>query len=170
MKLSKQFLQRIINDGWREISFFGGLFFYGFLAAFVFALGENLLFLQLVVSFILTYSLTLAIRFFYYKERPNGEKYTNFIERLEASSFPSLHSMRVSVMFIILHVYLNNIWISLLFLSMAGAVFASRYYLKKHFLIDILAGAVLGVIIVGLVLSLPLGSFAGIIQNIYILI
>jgi membrane-associated phospholipid phosphatase len=159
MKLSKSFLKRIIDDSWREVSFFGGLFFYCFLAAFVFALGQKLLFLQLVVSFALTYGLTLAIRFFYYKERPNKEKYTNFIERLESSSFPSLHAMRVSAMFIILHFYMNNIWFSLLFLAIALAVFASRYFLKKHFLVDIFVGAVLGVVVAGVILSLPLSLF-----------
>jgi undecaprenyl-diphosphatase len=162
MRISKFFIQRITNEGFKEASFFGGLFFYIFLSAFVFALGERLLFLQLALSFILTYSATLLIRFFYYKERPIKEKYTNFIERLESSSFPSLHSMRVSAMFVIFHFYFNNFWISTLFLTLAIAVFASRYSLKKHFLEDIMAGAIFGVVIAFLVASLPLAQMFGI--------
>jgi membrane-associated phospholipid phosphatase len=160
MRLSKHFLRKIIDDSWKEVSFFGGLFFYVFMAAFVFALGQKLLFLQLIVSFAITYALTLLIRFFYYKDRPFKEKYSNFIERLEASSFPSLHSMRVSAMFVILHFYLNNVLFSLLFLSIALAVFASRYYLKKHYPIDILGGAIIGLVVGGIILALPLSYYA----------
>jgi len=156
MKLSRNFLKKIIDDSWRDVSFFGGLFFYVFLSAFVLALGQKLLFLQLIISFAITYALTLAIRFFYYKERPNKEKYTNFIERLESSSFPSLHSMRVSAMFIILHFYLNNYLFSLLFFGIAIAVFASRYYLKKHYAVDILGGALIGVFVGWAILMTPL--------------
>jgi membrane-associated phospholipid phosphatase len=165
MRLSKNFLQRIMNDSWREVSFFGGLFFYCFISAFVFALGQPLLFLQLAVSFVLTYGLTLAIRAFYYKERPSKEKYTNFIERLESSSFPSLHSMRVSAMFIIFHFYLNNIWFSLIFFSIAIAVFASRYFMKKHYLVDIFTGAVLGIVIGLVILALSLPLYVDFISN-----
>jgi membrane-associated phospholipid phosphatase len=162
MRINKSFIQRIINDGLKEASFFGGLFFYIFLSAFVFALGKNILFLQLVAVFILTYSATLLIRFFYYKERPRKEKYTNFIERLDASSFPSLHSMRASAMFVVFHFYFNSLWISELFLSLAIAVFASRYFLKKHFLEDILVGAILGLGIAFLVAALLLAQMIGI--------
>ena len=155
-------LEKLFYRLLEEATFFGGSFFFLFLAAFMLFTGDILLSLRLAALYILSFGLTVAIRTFYFRERPKKESYRNFFEKLDSSSFPSLHSMRVSGIFLLFHSYYGNLFISTLFLGVAFAVFSSRYYLKKHYISDILAGAVLGLAVASLIIALPIAQIVGI--------
>ena len=99
-----------------------------------------------------------------YVKITDGEdiKFTDYlIEKIDSSSFPSMHSTRSMILALTiidlyekinktnitnLH-YTNNIIILILTITILLSIGLSRIYLKKHYLIDIVAGWILGIII-----------------------
>lgn len=61
-------------------------------------------------------------------------------------SFPSGHTTTAFNLFFMLALLVENRWLKLLFLTIATVVAYSRVYLSQHFLIDIAAGSVFGVV------------------------
>ena len=89
---------------------------------------------------------SIFIKYFYFKERPLKKEKTNLIERLDAASFPSTHSMRIfSLMFWI--VLLGDMKLTIYSTIIVFLVSYSRIYLKKHYLIDVIFGIILSFII-----------------------
>ena len=75
------------------------------------------------------------------------------MEKLDASSFPSIHAARATFLFIILSKFLFVGDIYGAFLGfMLFLVFYSRVYLKKHYWIDVIVGGVVGWL-VGIILT-----------------
>ena len=130
-----------------DVTIFGSFVFYGFLTVFMLGLEEYNLALQLIIAFVISFALTLGIRLFYHKERPKKQRYKNLMERLDAASFPSLHSMRATIMLSLFVLHYRSIIIAAIFAFLALIICVSRYYLKKHHVSDILVGALLGVFI-----------------------
>jgi len=102
---------------------------------------------KLAIGLVLMQSAVIIIRTFYFKERPNKYPYKSYIERIDASSFPSLHSARITFLAIAFMNYYNEMIFSILLAALAVIVMYSRIYLKKHDLKDVLAGAILGAIV-----------------------
>ena len=114
-----------------------------------FLLKEKMLAHQLIVGLILTYAITSVIRLMYFKRRPDKQTYRNIVEKIDASSFPSLHAMRAAVLATILSAFFENFWLTPLFALAAVAVAVSRVMTKRHDVSDVLAGLIFGVIIGG---------------------
>jgi len=131
----------------RDTSAFGGLPIYFTIAFIALVLQKLSLFWQIAAGFIICYAVTTPIRAIYFKARPDKEKYTNWLTRLDASSFPSLHSMRVAVLAVVLANFFNSILITLAFAIAAIGAAIARVLMKKHYWSDIIAGAAIGIII-----------------------
>jgi len=102
---------------------------------------------QLFVGIFIAVLLTVIIRTIYFKLRPNKQKAKNFLQRLDVSSFPSLHSMRAAVVAVIVgNIFQNNLVCVLLSLGVIS-VGTARVLLKKHHLSDVIAGIISGLII-----------------------
>jgi len=92
--------------------------------------------------------------------------YGNFIEGVTLrgfSSFPSGHSTSVFALVTLLGIFEPNKKLNVLYLFAAVAVGYSRIYLGQHFLGDVLAGSLIGVVVAVLVhwlFSEKLQSFA----------
>ena len=110
-------------------------------------LGKLVLFWQLVVAVALAYILTIFVRLFFFRRRPDKQKYHSLIGRFDASSFPSLHAMRASVLATLLALYFNNSLLTVLFIICALGVGIARVVQKRHFVSDVLVGLVVGVLI-----------------------
>lgn len=87
-------------------------------------------------------------------ERPTKyfEELTNLhlvegIDIHQYQSFPSGHTATAFALFLLLSILINNKWLSVLFFMMALLVGISRVYLSQHFLEDVIAGAVIGVVL-----------------------
>jgi len=87
------------------------------------------------------------IKLFFHKPRPDGQKYTNALEKIDAGSFPSLHSSRIAVVYLTLAYLAPDVWFRLLFVAVIFVVGYSRIFLKKHFLTDVLGGYTFGAIV-----------------------
>jgi membrane-associated phospholipid phosphatase len=64
----------------------------------------------------------------------------------EYYSFPSGHSATAFNLFFMLALLVKNRWLKFIFLIIAMVVGYSRVYLSQHFLIDVVAGSVVGVV------------------------
>jgi membrane-associated phospholipid phosphatase len=127
-----------------EITVLGSLVFYGILLLFFLAVQDILMFKVLLTGCIITFTITILIRTFYFKDRPAKQEYKNWVERMDASSFPSLHSARIIFLMLVFMFKFQHLYTSLLFILLALVVMISRVYLKKHDWIDISSGAFLG--------------------------
>ena len=84
------------------------------------------------------------IKFFYAKERPEAMPRRNILERIDASSFPSIHAGRVCSVAFFSYKFHPGIPMAATGILFVAAVAWSRLALKKHYPIDVLGGIVLG--------------------------
>ncbi len=137
----------IIKKFFEELTFLGGILFYIIFSLYFLFNKEYIFLTQLVAGLVIIYAVTLLIRLFYFKPRPKKIKHNNFIEKIDASSFPSIHTARTTFLFIFLVFnFLNNLWILSLILILSFLVIYSRIYLKKHDWVDVVGGIMLGIV------------------------
>lgn len=139
--------KKYISIIFQDISIFGSLVFYLFLCVLFFLLDEITLTIKLLSGLIMLYIIVNITRVVYFKERPQKQNYNNIIEKIDASSFPSMHASRASLLFFILYNYIRDIYLITLFFIIFILVCYSRIYLKKHYLIDVLGGIIIGIIV-----------------------
>ncbi len=139
----KKTIQKQIDVFFRDITAMGGLA--ASILLILLFLSSPLL-VPLIAGSILTAGIIVVIRIFYFKNRPKKETYSNFIERIDASSFPSLHSARIVFLAILFSAHFTNQYLTILCTVVAALVSYSRIYLKKHDWVDVAGGVVVGVI------------------------
>ena len=133
-------IKKIIDLFFRQITELGGFFFYFIILIACLIFNRIDLFTKLFLSLIIIIVLSIAIKWFYFKERPKKQKKTNLFERLDASSFPSIHSMRAFSLAFWFSIFFDNL-LFIFYVSLIALIVAySRIYLKKHYLIDIVGG------------------------------
>ena len=127
----------------RDITTFGGAFFYGLIVLLAFAFNQTSLAVNLILGFVISLIILVPIRLLYFRNRPQKQTYSNLLERIDASSFPSWHTTRIVFLAITAVFYFQNIILSSVSIALALLVCYSRIYLKKHDWIDLLGGIVL---------------------------
>lgn len=141
--ISRKLLSKILDD----FSMFGSTPFYLFVTIAAFYLGNTTLAFRLVYGGLIGIIVILIIKTVHYKDRPQKEEFTLFIDKLMASSFPSSHSMVVTGIAILLSISYPDILIILLLSFISLIVFIQRYIRKKHFVIDIIGGMIISIVI-----------------------
>ncbi len=131
---------------WKDVTALGGTFFFFIVLAFLISLEYTTVFFQLLLGFLFSGVVITLARLIYFKPRPKPTEYTNFIERIDASSFPSWHAARIVFLSLTLHTFFQNRFISLILTIITLLVCYSRIRLQKHDWIDIGAGVLLGVL------------------------
>ena len=144
--MPSEFIKRQKSDLIRDITSLGSLIDYILFLVVLLALGNFYLLKRAFLGLILIYIVIIIIRTFYFKERPEKLSHKSYIESLDASSFPSLHSARISFLSAILMKYYNNLYFSALAALVVLAVCYSRIQLKKHDFADAIFGILLGVL------------------------
>lgn len=134
---------------WQDIKGLSGVPFFLVLIIISFLVGERTLACQLIIGLALAYAVTVVIRLLYFKRRPDKQGYHNLIEKIDASSFPSLHAMRAAVLATILSAFFESALLTPLFALAAVAVGVSRVMTKRHDISDVLAGLILGALVGG---------------------
>lgn len=131
----------------RDITAFGGTPFYILLWVFLILIREYWLFLKLIGGFLFILMVTAIIKSIYHKERPLKQEYHNFAERIDASSFPSMHTVRAFFFSLTLIAFFKyELWASMFLVALALLISYSRIFLKKHDWWDLLGGIILGII------------------------
>ena len=147
---------KYLDTIFRDITTFGGFVFYCITMLLALIFQEFTLLFQLLFGLFFTFIVIVLIRTFYFKNRPNKQEYDNFIDKIDASSFPSWHASRIVFLALIFNYFFNHNtifnnndtknYLTLLFFITALLVAYSRIYLKKHDWKDILGGIVLGMV------------------------
>jgi len=145
--MSRKLMLRILDD----FSMFGSTPFYLVTTLALFFMNNIVLAKQLLFSYIAGHILILIIKSLHYKERPQKEEFTMFMEKMVASSFPSTHSLVVTLLAVHFSLAFPLPWVIGLSSLLALSVYAQRYVQKKHFIIDCFGGFILGSILAGLV-------------------
>ena len=131
-----------------DLSALGGLFFYGLVFLMFFLLKEVQMAIKLLIGVILVYIIVSLLRLFFFKERPMKKAHHNIIEKIDAGSFPSMHATRATFLFITLSNFFQNKLVTGFFILLVFLIAYSRWYLKKHYMRDLIIGAILGLIVI----------------------
>jgi undecaprenyl-diphosphatase len=131
---------------WEGITWFGGWLFFGFIILISALRGMKEFAYLLFIGSLCSLLLTVGIRTVYFKHRPKKQKYSSYLEKLDSSSFPSLHTMRSCMGAVLVYATFGG-WIALIAIVLAVLIGVSRYMLRRHYIIDTVAGALLGILI-----------------------
>lgn len=140
------FKKYLFDKIFESATLFGTPVFYGFFVLVLLAFGSAL-YLKIILALIFTELLCILIRLIYKKERPVAKTAEIFFERLEANSFPSSHTARISLLTTMVYLSYKNPMLSLIFFFASLLVGYSRIYLKRHYFLDVLFGYIIGVAI-----------------------
>jgi len=140
-------LKHIYVDLVREAGALGSIVVYGVAALLFYVLNFVDVFMQLAAALVLGYAVTSIIRAVFFTQRPKKERFTNFIEKIDAASFPSLHSMRATFFGVILMNFFQNMLVNALLIVCIAAVGTSRVIEKRHYATDVVVGVILGMVI-----------------------
>ncbi|MAG02056.1 hypothetical protein CMI42_01860 [Candidatus Pacearchaeota archaeon] len=147
LQLPMNTFNKAVNKFFEHLTIFGSITFFSVITLLLIVLKDYDKALLLIYGMILIYLVAVSIRLFYFKERPKKLRYGNFIEKIDAGSFPSIHAARAVFLFLFLTglVFADRMVMIFLFLVMLLIIY-SRVYLKKHYWIDVICGAGLGYI------------------------
>ncbi len=136
--------KKIFIEGVRDFTSFGNPLILTIFAMFI--LGINLILVKIILGLIIIEFICSLIKVFYYKSRPIKKDYKNIIEKINAGSFPSIHTARSSFVFLSLFLITPSYLAKSLFFMIILLVAGTRIILKKHYLIDVLFGLIIGII------------------------
>ena len=136
-----------VEEIMRDTTAFGGLALYCFVAVLFLLTGYVHVFAELVIGLALCYIIIASIRTFWFRRRPDKQKFSGFFTKIDAGSFPSMHSARVTVLAIILAQFFTQPLVRALLALGVVAVIATRVMLKRHYPSDVIGGIVLGTLI-----------------------
>ena len=130
----------------RDISDLGDIYFYLIILIVLLTIKQYTLFIKIFSALVLIYIIAAIIRYFYFNARPTKDKYNNLLEKIDASSFPSLHAGRSVIL--ALYAYFNLPLALSIFIFILTIIIAyTRIYLKRHYISDVIVGAILGIIV-----------------------
>jgi len=141
-------MEEKILETFRGITFLGSRLFF-LMTLFIFYFLDTNIFYGLLWAFIAGEVVTSLVKAVYFKERPNKKRYHNLIEKIDASAWPSQHSYRAVLLACGYAVFLPILALRFFLGFVAFAVLYSRFFLRKHDWIDIMSGAVLGLVLAG---------------------
>lgn len=134
-------------------TYLGDGFFCVAIALFLFIFKKRFLSSMLFLSYAISGIIAQVLKYFVLEARPavllKDTAYKYFIENVtlhNLHAFPSGHTASAFALAAIFSFYIKNKWYSLLFLLYAIAVGYSRIYLAQHFLDDVFAGALIGMV------------------------
>jgi undecaprenyl-diphosphatase len=130
----------------QAVSLLGTPFFFVPAIIYLSSLDKNLAIIT-IYSIALAQIVCTAIKFIYPKKRPVPMPDKTLIQKYLAGSFPSIHTARITAFSVPIIQFHANQWIILAALSAIGLVGYSRICLKKHYLIDVTGGILIGAFI-----------------------
>ncbi|MAE13783.1 hypothetical protein CMO92_04410 [Candidatus Woesearchaeota archaeon] len=133
----------------RDMTSFGSSYFLAGLIIFCLYIDRNLAVL-LLVAFLISLGIVYLLKKLFFVPRPVPDKPKNFIERIDASSFPSAHSSRAAIFGLQLALWFQDLIFTVLIVIFSLLICWSRIELKRHRLIDVVVGGGIGLGSVGL--------------------
>lgn len=145
MKPNESFWKYKLNDWMRDFTSLANPLILLFVPFAV--LGPSKIYYLLLFALLVNEIVGSVIKILFPKKRPNGQSYKNILEKIDAGSFPSLHTSRITLVYLTLFASTSIISLKTLFIGVIILVGCSRIFLKKHYPIDVLGGLVCGLLI-----------------------
>ena len=142
MEKNKTFLSNKFLDWSRDITSLANPLILVFIS-FVF-LGNSSNFYTLLLALLANEIIASAIKIVFPKKRPNNQTYNTLLEKIDAGSFPSLHTSRITLTYLSLLSETTSTTIKVVFIIAIILVILSRIILKKHYWMDVFGGFILG--------------------------
>ena len=140
--------QNLIAGFMRDITSLGSTPFYGLVCLF-FLLQKNWgIFFQLIIGFILVMIVCYIIKAIYHKERPDhmhSGRPQNIFEKVDLSSFPSVHAARTAILYQVINKNFESFGLWFFMLLFLIVVAYSRVYLRRHTIVDVIGGVIIGI-------------------------
>lgn len=144
---------RLLDYVFRVFTILGdGLFIISF-AILLFLFKNKFLALMVIAGYVLSGIPVQIIKSYIDAPRPalflKEINYSHFVEGVTLhnyNSFPSGHTASAFALAVILAITIKNKWIGLIILFLAALVGYSRIYLSQHFMEDVFAGSLIGVL------------------------
>jgi membrane-associated phospholipid phosphatase len=133
-----------LDEVLRDTTALGGLAVYGIASLFFLLAGNVGVFVQLVAGLVLLSFVTAIVRLLFFRKRPDRQGYRSLIGRIDASSFPSIHATRATVLAIVLAQFFVQPLVRLLLVLCVLAVAITRVLLRRHYVTDVVGGLVVG--------------------------
>jgi len=139
--LPKQFVSRkLIKILLDDFAFAGSVPFFLLVTMWSYFVGNIVLFYRLLYGLIISFVVIIIVKGLHYKDRPRKEEFSTFMEKIVASSFPSVHSLIVTGISTLLILSYPYPWVIAMTGILAILVYIQRYVSRKHFVIDIIGG------------------------------
>ncbi len=137
----------------KYITFLGGSPFFAMVLLLFIGLNNQVV-LELFSIYVVAMVIGTFLKLVFFKERPKPMKYKNIIQKIDASSFPSMHSARMNILLIVLVFHYPHMLLMVGLSVLAGIVCYSRIHLLKHDIVDVFSGVNLGIICASVMLYL----------------
>lgn len=134
----------MLTDFWHDVTSFGSLVVSLVLIVGAYTLGQPHLAAQLSITLVLCYLISFPIKVFFFKRRPNNQQYATLLQKFDAASFPSVHSMRAVGHSIVLASFAQSMLFTSFAILIVLGVLYTRIALQKHYVVDVIAGALIG--------------------------
>ena len=135
-----------LDEVLRDATALGSLAIYGFIALFFLLTGSIDVFAQFAIGLILLYAIISPLRIIFFRKRPHAQKFKGLITKIDAGSFPSMHSARSVLLAILLVQVFTEPLIRALIVLGVLAVVVTRVLLKRHHVSDALGGVGVGIV------------------------
>lgn len=132
-----------LQSGFSVLTLLGTPFFYAPLCV-VFAVFDFAASVRLAMALAVVEVFCGILKFIYPKERPVPLPRKTFYQRYEAGSFPSVHSARTAAMAVFFSLQYPHWSVAAVGVLALLVVGYSRIFLQKHYLVDVVAGALIG--------------------------
>ncbi len=132
------------------VTFFGSYLFVGVSILVLFFINQKEFSAKFLIGIVISMAVEYTVKFFYKHRRPDFNKDNEkalFEKFQERSSFPSGHSSTIALFTTLLVRTYSNFPLSVLFIILTLLVGASRVFLKRHYIADVIAGYAIGIIV-----------------------
>lgn len=145
MKKGENFYTYKAKEWARDITSLASPILLLFVPLLVMGFSDN--YLKLLLALLINEVVGSLIKIFWPQKRPDGQAYKGLMEKIDAGSFPSLHASRITIVYLTLLTIVPDPIIKVIIGLVLFAVMVSRVVLKRHYVRDIIGGAVIGGII-----------------------
>ena len=145
----------LLDETFISLTTFGNPIFY-ILVLLVLVAFDASLALPLFLALIFVELSCILIKLMYRKDRPVPQSREGIFNRVDANSFPSVHSTRIALLATMIILYYQNFLLSLVGIVVMFLVGYSRVYLQRHYVKDVIFGFLLGIITAIIITNLSL--------------
>ncbi|MEM7102623.1 MAG: phosphatase PAP2 family protein [Bacteroidota bacterium] len=142
MESSQSFWQYKFKDWVRDITSLGNPLILLFVPFCYF--GPSKTFGILLIALAVNEVCCSLIKLFFHKKRPDGQAFKGALEKIDAGSFPSIHSSRIATAYLPMIVFADNYVTPVIVGIFILLTATSRVLLKRHFLSDVIGGLAIG--------------------------